>query len=506
MLLATGLEDPILDIADDYYIPGSSAGEFRVIASDGFNIGTAIVEPVSVGDKPPAPAILYPVDGASYAITESVSFDGRSFDPEQGELPANAMAWTIGGPTTVNVTGARFLLDDLPPGFYNTALTATDGGGNAGSTGSVFVVEDKLVPDTAAPSVDGLCDDDAYAVDATPISLRYSPDSVATARFVHEGSTLYVCIEDLMALASPINSMVTLSFDADDSGEAFPQSGDLAVRLFQSGFLQTRSGGANVFTTDVFPEGVEYLATSIAAGRWAAEVAIDLGRLGGWNHFVNLAVSHADFIGGNTVAWPRGADPTNPSSWGHTAFGGNVPQSIIFAAISSTTLDTGWLAATATATSGLLLEFETLSPTVCTVDDERYIHLLALGTCQVEATQPGNPVYSAATPVQQSFQVISGNDADDDGVPDEADNCTQVSNPSQIDADADGYGNACDADFNNDCVVNVIDLGLFKAQFFGQNPIYDLNGDGVVNTIDLGLLKQGFFQPPGPAAAGQVCP
>ena len=79
------------------------------------------------------------------------------------------------------------------------------------------------------------------------------------------------------------------------------------------------------------------------------------------------------------------------------------------------------------------------------------------------------------------------------------DNCTLVPNANQRDTDGDGYGNICDADINNDGIVNVIDLGLFRAVFFTGDADADFNGDGIVNVIDLGVLKSGFFQPPGPS-------
>ena len=92
-------------------------------------------------------------------------------------------------------------------------------------------------------------------------------------------------------------------------------------------------------------------------------------------------------------------------------------------------------------------------------------------------------------------------DTDLDGIADNIDNCTNVSNPSQLDTDADGYGNHCDADLNNDGIVNAIDLGLFKQAFFTfGNVAADINGDGVVNSLDLGLFKRMFFQQPGPSA------
>ncbi len=49
-------------------------------------------------------------------------------------------------------------------------------------------------------------------------------------------------------------------------------------------------------------------------------------------------------------------------------------------------------------------------------------------------------------------------DADGDGIPDFEDNCTEASNPGQIDADADGFGNACDADLDGDLRVTSQDL------------------------------------------------
>ena len=58
----------------------------------------------------------------------------------------------------------------------------------------------------------------------------------------------------------------------------------------------------------------------------------------------------------------------------------------------------------------------------------------------------------------------------------------------------------CDADLNNDGLVNSLDLSLFKPVFFTSNPDADLNGDGIVNSLDLSLFKSLFFKPPGPSA------
>lgn len=92
-------------------------------------------------------------------------------------------------------------------------------------------------------------------------------------------------------------------------------------------------------------------------------------------------------------------------------------------------------------------------------------------------------------------------DSDGDGVPDSRDNCIAVPNADQRDSDGDGYGDACDADVNNDGIVNSIDLALITAAFgsSGANRA-DLNGDGRVNALDLALVRRLFGTRPGPSA------
>ena len=96
-------------------------------------------------------------------------------------------------------------------------------------------------------------------------------------------------------------------------------------------------------------------------------------------------------------------------------------------------------------------------------------------------------------------------DSDGDGVTDATDNCQLEANPDQRDTNGDGFGNACDADLNDDCVTNFTDLGSMKAVFFTQNPDADLDGDGSVNFSDLVIMKSSFFAPPGPSGVENIC-
>ena len=61
-------------------------------------------------------------------------------------------------------------------------------------------------------------------------------------------------------------------------------------------------------------------------------------------------------------------------------------------------------------------------------------------------------------------------DADGDGVPDASDNCTLVANPTQLDADVDGYGNICDADLNNNGLVTTSDYTILRNRSGHDRP------------------------------------
>ncbi|MFK7888139.1 MAG: hypothetical protein AB8G16_14865 [Gammaproteobacteria bacterium] len=147
------------------------------------------------------------------------------------------------------------------------------------------------------------------------------------------------------------------------------------------------------------------------------------------------------------------------------------------------------------------------------IDDLQFLfdsELITLGAGSLDAPvagsvligrSGGNELYATfdATSGITQARVFSTADTDGDGVADALDNCTAVANPDQRDTNGDGFGNACDADLNNDCIVNVVDLGLLRSVFFTADEDADLNGDNVVNVIDLGLLRSGFFNAPGPA-------
>ena len=130
--------------------------------------------------------------------------------------------------------------------------------------------------------------------------------------------------------------------------------------------------------------------------------------------------------------------------------------------------------------------------------DGKLISRFNIGTASLD----GNQLAFEATFMDGSrglYVATLQSDSDGDGVVDADDNCLTVANADQRDTDGDLYGNACDADLNNDGVVNVVDLGILRGAFFSADADADFNGDGTVNVVDLGIMRVGFFLPPGPS-------
>jgi hypothetical protein len=101
--------------------------------------------------------------------------------------------------------------------------------------------------------------------------------------------------------------------------------------------------------------------------------------------------------------------------------------------------------------------------------------------------------------VMASTTWSAGQDTDGDGVPDAGDNCYEVANADQRDTDNDGYGNICDADFNNDLIVNASDLSYFRSKFRTADPDANLDGNGIVDARDLSIFRSLYMKPPGPS-------
>ena len=111
-------------------------------------------------------------------------------------------------------------------------------------------------------------------------------------------------------------------------------------------------------------------------------------------------------------------------------------------------------------------------------------------------------------------------DTDSDLVPDPFDNCTALANgpgqaSNQVDSDLDGYGNACDADYDGNFLITTADFAIFLDCFTGALPpedaaICDHDCNDLTSTADFGVFLAQFqgVRPLGPglACAGLATP
>jgi hypothetical protein len=98
---------------------------------------------------------------------------------------------------------------------------------------------------------------------------------------------------------------------------------------------------------------------------------------------------------------------------------------------------------------------------------------------------------------------------DGDGIPDVLDKCTFDSRNAvaTCDSDADGYGNPCDADFDQNFFVNAVDFSMFfiprfKSGVDSGGVGTDMDCNGTVNAVDFGM----YFVPKFKGALGGAHP
>lgn len=104
-------------------------------------------------------------------------------------------------------------------------------------------------------------------------------------------------------------------------------------------------------------------------------------------------------------------------------------------------------------------------------------------------------------------RITTAADQDQDGVPDDMDNCLFVSNPDQSDGDSDGYGEACDFDTDNECNYTIADLTAIAGMLgTGEPPAspYDTDLDGKITVRDITTIIPHLGRPMN-AVSGRAC-
>ena len=124
-LLADNLTDTSYDVEVDQ-MAGSSDVRFRVVASDGVNIGfdeTSAV--ITIPNHAPEPLITNPVENGIYPPGDLIVFNGSAFDMEDGTLTDSALVWSDDVQGGLGI-GPSVPINHLNPGKHTITLTATD--------------------------------------------------------------------------------------------------------------------------------------------------------------------------------------------------------------------------------------------------------------------------------------------------------------------------------------------------------------------------------------------
>jgi hypothetical protein len=324
--LATDLPDSpegsyTLTLTDLGSIHGSSGqtARLRILASDGYNTGTALSLPFTVANRAPVALVYTPVDGQVVPAGETVVLRGSATDPEDGGLTDAALVWSLDGGAAG--TGDEVPVDGLAPGTHAAVLTATDADANSATAQVEFDVAPLSIPAGAAPQMDGFCTDAAYA-GATAIRLgAYDDASQGVAHLLRTDAHLWVCFSELALGAAEPGAFAGVRVDVNNSRDADAQSDDYGFFVGEDGDVFTLAGdGAGGFAA-TGPGGL-IGQVSAQTERWSAELRIDAGVLGGWDHLVGLKLGHYWVaFQGNDFGWPKSATWNQPNTWALTALG-----------------------------------------------------------------------------------------------------------------------------------------------------------------------------------------
>jgi hypothetical protein len=210
----------------------------------------------------------------------------------------------------------------------------------------------------------------------------------------------------LLTGPAPTNGQTggTYTFDVTDSGTPTPLTTSLQLTV-------TITQAPAIIITGVMPATGTYgTAYSGSAGATGGAGALGYSYTGSLPPGLLLNTSTGVLAGTPTAPGKysfavQAADSfgDTPATQGYTITIGTAAQTITFANPGTQTVATP-LTLSATASSGLAVSFASTTPSVCTVSGTAAT-MVASGTCTVQATQPGNTNYAAATAVSQTFTV-----------------------------------------------------------------------------------------------------
>jgi hypothetical protein len=136
-------------------LAGAAAATFRVVATDGINIGSDETPAITVPNKPPMVAITDPAPGTVITPGGLALFNSTAVDLEDDDLPDDAFSWSSDVDGALG-TGPSLPVTTLSNGPHTVTLTVEDSdGASAEATVDVLVAVPAFVdviPDVISPA------------------------------------------------------------------------------------------------------------------------------------------------------------------------------------------------------------------------------------------------------------------------------------------------------------------------------------------------------------------
>ncbi|MBL8468387.1 S8 family peptidase [Methyloversatilis discipulorum] len=198
---------------------------------------------------------------------------------------------------------------------------------------------------------------------------------------VAAGTTYRIAVDGFAGATGSV--VLNLAFDERaEQTIVFPSPGDVWLDQGSVALEALASSGLTVTYASIAP------ATCNVSGSTATLIAA------GTCSIVASQAGNGDWFAAPSVTLDFSIKPARGS------------QTVAFPPPATTALDAGPVALAASASSGLAVSYASLTPAVCTTSGSQ-ASLIATGTCTVQASQPGNDAWLAATPLNASFVVTA---------------------------------------------------------------------------------------------------
>src|SRR5579864_3252388 len=371
---------------------GNGAYQAAAQVQQSFTVSTPSLSPQTINFTSSAPSGPS-VGGPGYTVTATAS-SGLTVSFSLGA--GSAGVCTLAGATVSFVgTGTCTILADqggngsyqaaaqvqqsFPVGLTSQSISFTSTPpagavvGDPSYTVSATASSGLAVTFTAAPSSAGVC-----TVSGTSVSLVGAGTCTIDANQAGNGSYQAAAqVQQTFVISTPSVSVQSITFTSTPPSGATPGGATYTVTAAAS------SGLAVAFTADAASAGICTVSGSTVTFVGIGTCVVDANQGGNASYQAASQVQQSIAVGlasqsiGFTSTPPAGANVGDPA-----------------------------YTVTATASSGLAVTFtaDASSAGICTVSGSS-VALIGVGTCTIDANQPGNSTYSAAPQVQQSFSI-----------------------------------------------------------------------------------------------------